>query len=60
MALTDRSKTWMLGRESGSFKGVYEWDSVEHAEDYWTSFPMRLMKRRAATGTLTRTVRPTQ
>ena len=55
-----RSKTWMLGRNSGSFKGLYEWDSVNDAEDYWASFPMRLMKRRAATGTLTRAIHPTE
>ena len=49
-----RSKTWMLGRESGAFKGVYEWDTVEDAENYWMSFPMRLMKRRAVPETLSR------
>ena len=43
-----RSKIWMLGQESGEFQGVYEWDTVASAENYWTSFPMRLMKRRAA------------
>ena len=53
-----RSKTWMLGRESGAFKGVYEWDTVEDAEGYWMSFPMRLMKRRAASDTLTSEIRP--
>ena len=42
-----RSKTWMLGRETGMFQGRYEWDSVEDARAYWTSLPMRLMKRRA-------------
>jgi len=42
-----RSKTWLLGRESGEFQGVYEWDTVVSAENYWTSFPMKLMKRRA-------------
>ena len=42
-----RSKTWLLGRESGEFQGVYEWDTVASAENYWTSFPMKLMKRRA-------------
>jgi hypothetical protein len=52
-----RSKTWMLGRESGAFKGVYEWDTVDDAERYWTSFPMRLMKRRAVPDTLTREIR---
>lgn len=42
-----RSKTWMLGHETGMFQGVYEWDTVADAESYWTSFPLRLMKRRA-------------
>jgi hypothetical protein len=42
-----RSKTWMLGQETGMFQGVYEWDTVEDAEAYWTSFPLRLMKKRA-------------
>ncbi len=43
-----RSKMWMLGRETGEFQGIYAWDTVASAENYWTSFPMRLMKRRAA------------
>lgn len=47
-----RSKTWMIGRQSGTFYGVYEWDRVENANSYWTSFPMELMKRRAARETL--------
>ena len=42
-----RSKMWTLGRESGEFQGIYEWDTVASAENYWTSFPMKLMKRRA-------------
>lgn len=54
-----RSKTWMLGRESGAFKGVYEWDTLEDAENYWTSFPMRLMKRRAIPETLSREIHST-
>jgi hypothetical protein len=48
-----RSKIWLLGRKTGAFQGVYEWDSVEDAEKYWTSFPMNLMKRRAVPETLT-------
>ncbi len=47
-----RSKTWMLGRDTGLFQGVYEWVSVADAEAYWTSFPMRLMKRRAIAGSV--------
>ena len=42
-----RSKTWALGRETGEFQGIYEWDTVASAEVYWTSFPMKLMKKRA-------------
>jgi hypothetical protein len=41
-----RSKAWMLGRNTGMFRGVYEWDSVADAEAYRTSFPMRLLWRR--------------
>ena len=37
----------MLGRNTGMFQGVYEWDSVEDAEAYRTSFPLRLMRKRA-------------
>lgn len=53
-----RSKTWMQGIRSGAFQGVYEWDSVEDAEQYWDSFPMRLMRKRAAPGTLARDISP--
>jgi hypothetical protein len=42
-----RSKMWTLSRETGEFQGVYEWDTVASAEAYWTSFPMKLMKKRA-------------
>lgn len=52
-----RSKTWMSGVKSGAFRGVYEWDSVGDAEEYWTSFPMRLMKKRAVPGSLHREIR---
>ncbi|MFC1529345.1 hypothetical protein ACFL6R_01380 [Gemmatimonadota bacterium] len=54
-----RSKTWATGLQTGMFMGLYEWDTVEQAEAYWTSFPMDLMKRRAADGTLTREIRET-
>ncbi|UCE08615.1 MAG: hypothetical protein JSW07_11575 [bacterium] len=42
-----RSKIWLLGKKTGTFQGVYKWDTVEDVENYWTSFPMSLMKRRA-------------
>ena len=46
------SKTWMVGEDSGAYRGLYEWATVEHADAYWDSYPMRMMKRRAAGGTL--------
>ena len=54
-----RSKTWLTGLQSGLFKGVYKWDTLESAEKYWDSFPMRLMRRRSAEGTLSKNVRKT-
>ena len=47
-----RSKMWALGRERGEFQGIYEWDTIASAENYWTSFPMKLMKRRAVPDSL--------
>ena len=52
-----RSKTWMIGAKTGAFQGLYEWDSIEDAEKYWTSFPMKLMKRRAVPETLNHDIR---
>jgi len=52
-----RSKTWMMGRKTGAFQGLYEWDSIEDAKKYWSSFPMKLMKRRAVPETLNHEIR---
>lgn len=48
-----RSKIWMFGKGTGEFQGLYEWDTVEDAEVYRFSFPMKLMKKRAVPGSLT-------
>ena len=47
------SKTWLFGKDTGMFQGKYEWASVEDAEQYWNSFPMKLMKRRSVPESLT-------
>lgn len=47
-----RSKTWLTGIDTGTFQGLYEWDSVDDAKHYWNSFPLKLMKRRAIPDTL--------
>lgn len=51
-----RSKTWLLGQRSGAFLGHYEFDTAEDAEAYWNSLPLRMMKRRAAPGSITHRV----
>jgi hypothetical protein len=47
-----RSKIWLVGRETGITQGLYEWDTIEDAENYWTSLPMQLLKKRAVSGSL--------
>jgi len=41
------SKTWSVGTETSCFQGLYEWESLQAAENYVNSFPLRLMKKRA-------------
>ena len=41
------SKTWLVGTETGCFQGFYEWESIQTAENYANSFPLKLMKKRA-------------
>ena len=47
-----RSKTWLFGKDTDTFQGLYEWNSVEDAEHYWNSLPLRLMKKRAVPDSL--------
>jgi len=47
-----RSKTWLFGKQTGTFHGLYEWDNAENAEQYLNSFPLKLMKRRSVPDTL--------
>ena len=41
------SKTWFVGNKTGCFQGLYEWESLQTAENYVNSFPLKLMKKRA-------------
>lgn len=45
-----RSKLWLVNDASGDFGGIYEWDTVEDAGRYATSFAMRLSKLRSVPG----------
>jgi len=51
-----RSKTWLLEQETGISQGFYEWDTVKDAEDYWNSFPMRLLKKRVVPDSISYTI----
>ncbi len=53
-----RSKTWLLGEESGDFIGYYEFDTAQAAQVYWNSLPLRIMRKRAADGSLTHEIVP--
>jgi len=52
-----RSKTWLLGEESRDFAGHYEFDRREQAEAYRDSLPLRMMKRRADSASLSHEIR---
>ena len=51
-----RSKTWLLGERSGDFMGFYNFDTEVDAEAYWSSLPLRMMRRRAQVGSLSHEV----
>ena len=48
-----RSKTWALQKETGGFQGIYEWDTIQDAENYKRSFAIKLMSKRAVPGSIT-------
>jgi hypothetical protein len=52
-----RSKTWLLGQQTGDFIGLYEFDTIADAEAYWHSLPLRIMRMRAVPDSLTHNIR---
>jgi len=50
------SKVWMLNRATGEFQGVYQWDTVDDAQNYACSFAMQFMTRRAVPGSVSHEV----
>ena len=54
-----RSKLWLVNDSTGDFGGIYEWDTVEDAERYATSFAMRLSKMRSVPGSFSAEFFPT-
>jgi hypothetical protein len=45
-----RSKLWLYNEETGEFGGIYEWDTVEEAHHYDTSYAMKFSQWRSLPG----------
>ena len=46
------SKTWYQKPDSSEFMGIYEFNNIEAATEYWKSLPVKMMKRRAVPDSL--------
>lgn len=44
------SKLWLRNEETGEFGGIYEWESVQDAENYDKSYAMKFSKWRSVPG----------
>jgi len=55
-----RSKLWTLNETTGNFQGIYEWDTVQDAENYARSFAMRFMTMRSVPGSVSYEIIPRQ
>lgn len=55
-----RSKCWMVDETSGDFAGYYEWDTLEDAHNYASSFAAGFMTRRSRPGSVSFRIFPVQ
>jgi hypothetical protein len=53
-----REKIWTMQEETGEFQGIYQWDSLESAQEYPKSFIFRLMTKRAIAETVSIEILP--
>lgn len=53
-----RTKLWTINEDSGTFQGIYEWDSAQSAADYSESLAIRMMKKRAVPGSVDQEIIP--
>ena len=47
-----RSKLWMLNEASSECQGIYQWDTMQDAENYASSFAMKFMTLRSIPGSV--------
>ncbi len=55
-----RSKLWMLNPANGDFQGIYEWETVQDAENYAHSFAMTFMTRRSVPSLVSYQITPSE
>ena len=53
-----REKYWTINEDTGTFQGIYQWESKEFANNYPNSFIFKLMTKRSAKGTLSYEIIP--
>ena len=53
-----RLKLWILNEASGNFQGIYEWDTVEDAHNYASSFAMKFITMRSVSGSTSYSIIP--
>ena len=47
-----RSKYWMVHEETGLCQGIYEWDTIQDAENYSKSIALRFITNRSVQGSV--------
>jgi len=53
-----REKYWMINRRNGDFQGLYEWSSVDTANQYINSFAMNFINKRSIPGSVSYEIIP--
>jgi len=53
-----REKIWMVNEQTGSWQGVYQWESEQAADAYQHSFVLGMMNKRAIPESLSYTILP--
>ncbi|MGB9978800.1 hypothetical protein [Methanobacterium sp.] len=53
-----RAKLWTLNKNNGDFQGIYQWDSLEDAQNYANSFALNFMTSRSVPGSVSYEIIP--
>lgn len=52
------SKLWTIDEKTGGFQGIYQWNTVQNAEDYAHSVALTFMTRRSLPGSMSYEIVP--